>query len=87
VLLSTGTVIKPEHLSELAVSARRAGGDAASLRVSVRAEKQRRIQAALAQTGGNRAAAARLLGMSPSNLSRLIKSLGLQSPPDPSDLQ
>jgi transcriptional regulator with GAF, ATPase, and Fis domain len=68
-------------LSELAVGAER-NGDTASLGVTMRAEKQRRVQAALAQTGGNRAAAARLLGMSPSNLSRLIKNLGLKAPLD-----
>ena len=81
VLLCTGTAIRPEHLSELAVSARRSS-DAPSLRVTMRAEKLRRVEAALAQTGGNRAAAARLLGMSPSNLSRLIKNLVLKPPPD-----
>jgi transcriptional regulator with GAF, ATPase, and Fis domain len=81
VLLCSGTVIRPEYLSELAVSARRDNGPA-SLRVTMRAEKLRHVEAALAQTGGNRAAAARLLGMSPSNLSRLIKSLGLKPPPD-----
>jgi transcriptional regulator with GAF, ATPase, and Fis domain len=81
VLLCAGTVIKPEYLSELAVGAER-NGDTASLGVTMRAEKQRRVQAALAQTGGNRAAAARLLGMSPSNLSRLIKNLGLKAPLD-----
>jgi transcriptional regulator with GAF, ATPase, and Fis domain len=81
VLLCTGTVIKPEHLSELAVSAR-PEETAASLRTTIRAEKLRRVQAALAQTAGNRAAAARLLGMSPSNLSRLIKSLGWKPPSD-----
>ncbi len=81
VLLCGGTVIKPAHLSELAVSARRDDG-APSLRSTLRAEKQRRIEAALAQTGGNRAAAARLLGVSASNLSRLIKTLGLKAPLD-----
>jgi transcriptional regulator with GAF, ATPase, and Fis domain len=81
VLLCIGTVIRPEYLSGLAVGA---GGDtdAASLRVTLRAEKLRRVEAALAQTGGKRAAAARLLGMSPSNLARLIKSLGLKPPED-----
>jgi transcriptional regulator with GAF, ATPase, and Fis domain len=44
----------------------------------IREEKQRRIQQALAETGGNQAAAARLLGISRSNLGRLMKSLGLK---------
>ena len=81
VLLCTGMGIKPEHLSELAVDTR-PSGDTASLRVEIRAEKRRRVEAALAQTGGNRAAAARLLGMSPSNFSRLIKTLRLKPPSD-----
>jgi transcriptional regulator with GAF, ATPase, and Fis domain len=79
VLLCAGTVIRPEHLSELAGNALR-DQDAASLRMTMRAEKQRRVETALAKTAGNRAAAARLLGISPSNLSRLIKSLGMKPP-------
>jgi transcriptional regulator with GAF, ATPase, and Fis domain len=77
VLLCTGEVIRPEHLSDLAVGA----ASAAGLGASLREEKRRRIEQALAQTGGNQAAAARLLGISPSNLARLIKSLGSKRPP------
>jgi len=79
-LLCSGDVIRPEHLSDLAVAAEQDGGPQL-LRSAVREEKLRRVAAALAQTGGNRAAAARLLGMSASNLSRLIKNLGLKDPP------
>jgi transcriptional regulator with GAF, ATPase, and Fis domain len=46
-----------------------------SLGASLRAEKLRRVEAALAQTHGNQAAAARLLGMSRSNFARLLKTL------------
>jgi len=42
------------------------------------ASKRNVIEAALAQTGGNRAAAAKLLGLQRTYLSRLIRSLGLE---------
>ncbi len=73
VLLCTGDVIRPEYLSELAVSQ--------GVGPRPRAEKLRRVEQALAQAGGNHAAAARLLGVSPSNLARMIKSLGAKLPP------
>jgi len=51
------------------------------LRRVSRDEKRRRVEQALMQTGGNQAAAARLLGLTPSNLARLMKSVGAK-PPD-----
>ena len=77
VLLCTSDVIRPEHLSDLAV----AGGHAGTFGETIREEKWRRIEQALTQTGGNQAAAARLLGIPPSNLARLMKSLGAKRPP------
>lgn len=74
VLLCTSEVIRPEHLSDLATAPPLPFGRA------IREEKRRRIERALAQTGGNQAAAARLLGISPSNLARLIKSVGAKFP-------
>ena len=44
---------------------------------AVEAFKRTRIRAALARTGGNQTRAAALLGMRQSNLSRLMKSLGI----------
>jgi transcriptional regulator with GAF, ATPase, and Fis domain len=76
VLLCTSDVIRPEHLSDLAV----AGTQAGTFGGTIREEKRRRIEQALTQTGGNQAAAARLLGISPSNLARLMKSLGAKRP-------
>ncbi len=73
VLLCPGEVIRPEYLSDLAPGP--------PLRITVRAAKQRRIEQALAQSGGNHAAAARLLGITPSNLARLLKSLRGKVPP------
>ena len=77
VLLSAGEVIRPEYLSDLApgpVPTREFGK-------TIREEKRRRVEQALTQTGGNQAAAARLLGISPSNLARLIKTLGVKVSP------
>jgi len=76
VLLCTSDVIRPAHLADLAV----ASGHPASFGRAMREEKWRRIEQALIQTGGNQAAAARLLGISPSNLARLMKSLGVKRP-------
>ena len=76
VLLCAGPVLKPEHLSDLAVAhaVDQAFGD------SIRDEKVRRVMEALRETGGNQAAAARLLGMLRSNFGRLMKTLGLKRP-------
>lgn len=51
----------------------------ASLSGALREEKLRMVATALSQVGGNQAAAARLLGMSRSNLSRLLKRYGLRT--------
>jgi two-component system response regulator HydG len=75
VLLCASEVIRPEYLSDLATVPPLPFGRA------IREEKRRRIERALAQTDGNQAAAARLLGISPSNLARLIKSVGAKFPP------
>jgi len=75
VLLCASDVVTPEHLGDLAATQRAPR----SLGTAIREEKLRRVERALAQTGGNQAAAARLLGMSPNNLARLMKNLGLKS--------
>ena len=77
-MLCNGDVIQPEHLSDLADLAAQAPQPEA-LRAALRNEKLRRVEQALAQSGGNQAAAARLLGLSRSNFSRLLKNLGLRS--------
>ena len=77
VLCCTGDVVRPEHLSGLSVTeAPRPFG------MMIRAEKVRRIEQALSQTGGNQAAAARLLGISRSNFGRLMRTLGVRWPPE-----
>ncbi|MBI3782710.1 MAG: sigma 54-interacting transcriptional regulator [Deltaproteobacteria bacterium] len=70
VLLSTGDRIRPDCLIELSLPS-----SPRSLGASLRVEKLRRVEAALKQTDGNQAAAARLLGMSRSNFARLLKTL------------
>ncbi len=77
VLLCRGTVIQEEHLPALGATAADSGPRFASV---VRQDKRRRIMHALSQTGGNQAAAARQLGMSRSNLARMMKTLGIPSP-------
>jgi Nif-specific regulatory protein len=52
--------------------------DGLSLSEAVDAFKMQRIRAAMEQAGGNQTRAAELLGMRQSNLSRLMKSLGLK---------
>jgi DNA-binding NtrC family response regulator len=73
VLLCTGDTIRPEHLGDLAMHA----DGPMSLSMILQVEKRNAVYDALRQTDYNQAAAARLLGMSRSNLARLIKSLGL----------
>ncbi|HYD47429.1 MAG TPA: sigma-54 dependent transcriptional regulator, partial [Terriglobales bacterium] len=98
VLLCTGEVIRAGDLVGLdgdhdtpfaaplqpsPVSKPRVGGD--SLTNYMREEKIRRVLEALERSGGNQAAAARELGMSRSNLSRLLKRYGLK--PEGPELQ
>ena len=75
-LLCASDTVTPAYLADLAIteSAPRSFGTA------IREEKLRRVERALAQTGGNQAAATRILGISANNLARLMKSLGLKSP-------
>jgi transcriptional regulator with GAF, ATPase, and Fis domain len=75
VLLCGEAAIEPHHLGDLGDAAESEGG---SLNSSLRDEKVRRVEAALLESGGNITVAARTLGMSRSNLSRLLRSLGLR---------
>ncbi len=74
VLLCPDGRIRPEQLGGLTATTNR---PASSLSTSIRAEKRRRVEVALARSYGNQAAAARSLGMSRSNFGRLMKNLGL----------
>jgi len=84
VVLCRGKTIMADHLpAELRTRAappvQSASGSNGrpTLANAIRAEKIRRVKAALAEAGGNRARAARLLGIDRSNLTRLMKSLGI----------
>jgi transcriptional regulator with GAF, ATPase, and Fis domain len=60
---------------------RRGGSESAGgYTEEVRAFKVRLLCDALSRSGGNRAAAARLLGLHPSNLMRMIRELGIDVP-------
>jgi transcriptional regulator with GAF, ATPase, and Fis domain len=70
--------VDAEMLSE---RLRRGGGETAGgYAEEVRAFKVRLLRDALSRSGGNRAAAARLLGLHPSNLMRMIRELGIDVP-------
>lgn len=77
VLLCSSSVLQIEHLSDLSLEGELGGPHPTTLSAAMREEKLRRVRNALMQTGGNQAAAARLLGMSRSNLARLIKRYGI----------
>jgi len=78
-LLCSGDVIKRDHIGDLTTHDLTAS-PAVRFGSMIRDEKVRRVRDALTETGGNQAAAARLLGISRSNLGRLMKSLGLKRP-------
>jgi transcriptional regulator with PAS, ATPase and Fis domain len=72
-------VVSADELSQ-----RIRGGDsqnAAGYAGAVRAFKQQLVRDALARSGGSRSAAARGLGLHPSNLMRMIRELGVDIPP------
>jgi DNA-binding NtrC family response regulator len=76
-----GVLVEAEMLSE-----RLRGGSPespAGYAEAVRAFKRRLVQEALARSGGSRTAAARALGLHPSNLMRMIRELGIEVKPPP----
>jgi transcriptional regulator with GAF, ATPase, and Fis domain len=81
VLLCTKRVILAEHLGNLQsdVHTFESFDGNGSLTHLLRDEKIRRVESTLTRTGGNQAAAARILGMSRSNLSRMMKRYGIKA--------
>ncbi len=75
-LLSEDEIIGVDHLPSVFAKAPRFEVNG-SLGASMRFEKRQRVEAALRQTNGNRAAASRLLCMSRSNFNRLLRTLGV----------
>ncbi len=76
VVLAESNTLDTEHLPSVTAKPPRMESPG-SLGANLRLEKRQMVEAALRQTNGNRAAAARLLCMSRSNLNRLIHSLGI----------
>ncbi|GIW46087.1 MAG: hypothetical protein KatS3mg077_3369 [Candidatus Binatia bacterium] len=76
VLLATEPWIRMDDVADLRVGEGPAPGTG-SLHSQLRAEKVRRVEHSLRQAQGNCAEAARLLGMTRGNFSRLLRSLGI----------
>jgi transcriptional regulator with PAS, ATPase and Fis domain len=76
-----GVCVEAELLSERL----RGGSDEspAGYAEAVRAFKRQLVEGALARSGGSRTAAARALGLHPSNLMRMIRELGIEVKPPP----
>lgn len=78
VVLGSGEWILPEDLPQAISSPPEAcGSDYAE---TVREARRKTVQRALEQASGNYAEAARILGIHPNNLHRLIRTLGLRKP-------
>jgi len=77
-VLGTTELIIPEDLPEAVLDAPAASGPIGGYHETVREEKKRAILAALERAGGSYTAAAKLLGVHPNYLHRLVRNLGLK---------
>jgi len=78
VVLGTTELIIPEDLPEAVLDAPAAAGAIGSYYQTVREEKKHAILAALDRSGGNYTEAAKLLGVHPNYLHRLVRNLDLR---------
>ena len=78
IVLGTTELIIPEDLPEAVLDAPVASGPIGGYHETVREEKKRAILAALGRAGGSYTAAAKLLGVHPNYLHRLVRTLGLK---------
>jgi Nif-specific regulatory protein len=78
VVLGSTELIVPEDLPEAVLEAPVASEPPGGYHQTVREEKKRAILAALSQSGGNYTEAAKLLGVHPNYLHRLVRNLGLR---------
>ncbi len=80
VVLGSTELIQAEDLPEVIVETERAaGGSGTKFHGAVKEAKKQLVLKTLEQTGGNYAEAARLLGLHPNNLHRLIRNLDLRA--------
>ena len=77
-MLGTTELIIPEDLPEAVLDAPAAAEAIGGYHNTVREEKKRAIVAALGRTGGNYTEAAKLLGVHPNYLHRLVRNLDLK---------
>ena len=79
-VLSAGPLVRPEDLPEALVEGPATRGEDAlpPYHEAVNRAKQQVVSAALAQSRGNVTEAARLLGLHPNYLHRLLNQLGLR---------
>ncbi len=81
VVLGSASLILPEDLPESVLEAQSNNGIAASgYHEAVNDAKRKIVRNAIEQAGGNFSEAARLLGLHPNNLHRLVRNLGLREP-------
>jgi DNA-binding NtrC family response regulator len=79
IVLGEGPIVRPEDLPPRVVAAKLdRSADRGSYQAAVNAYRREVIVTALAQTGGNRAAAANALGLHRTHLLRLLKALGIE---------
>jgi transcriptional regulator of acetoin/glycerol metabolism len=78
VVLCTTELVVPDDLPESVLDAPAATQAIGGHHQAVREEKERTILAALGRTGGNYTEAAKLLGVHPNYLHRLVRNLGLR---------
>jgi len=78
VVLGSTDLIIPEDLPEAVLDAPAVSEAPGGYHQTVREEKKRAILAALSQSGGNFTDAAKLLGVHPNYLHRLVRNLGLR---------
>jgi transcriptional regulator with GAF, ATPase, and Fis domain len=80
VVLGTNDVIRPEDLPENIIEGVSVSGDSARYYSSLKEFKKQLIQQALQQANGSYADAAKILGLHPNSLLRLMRNLNVKSP-------
>jgi transcriptional regulator with GAF, ATPase, and Fis domain len=79
-VLGTNDVIRPEDLPENIIEGGSVSGESAKYYSSLKEFKRQLIQQALQQTNGSYVDAAKILGLHPNSLLRLMRNLNVKSP-------